>query len=210
MKQKEKNALSRQRILGAALEEFGSKSYESASLNTMCQHGGISKGRLYHYFSGKDELYLQCVSETYSAFIQYLSRGMDTSREKQEGDFDALMNLRFQFFRENPAYATIFFETTLCPPEGLAQQIREIRKELAAFHLGQYEKLLDTIRLREDISRQEALSCFEAFQEMMDGYFQSRAKTADDFRLLMADHEALLSKLLRIFLYGIAVERSGM
>lgn len=207
MKQEEKSALSRRRILDAALEEFGDKSYERASLNTICGKNGISKGLLYHHFAGKDDLYLQCVAETYQAFTDFLSRETAALGKEREGDIDALLNLRFCFFEENPAYANVFFETVLRPPYHLTEQIKEIRKELSAFHLERYQKLLDNVSLRDEVSREEALSCFHVFQEMMDSYFQSRAKAAGDFKSLMADHEVALSKLLRILLYGIAKEK---
>ena len=56
MKREEKNAVSRQRILSAAMEEFSRKGYEGASLSTLCAEKEISKGLIYHYFSGKEEL----------------------------------------------------------------------------------------------------------------------------------------------------------
>ena len=62
MKREEKNSLARQRILDAALEEFSSRGYEGASLNTVCAEKGISKGIIYHHFKDKDELYLLCGS----------------------------------------------------------------------------------------------------------------------------------------------------
>ena len=49
MKREEKNALSRQRILDAAMEEFSRRGYEGASLNTVCAEKGLSKGIIYHY-----------------------------------------------------------------------------------------------------------------------------------------------------------------
>lgn len=44
MKREEKSALSRQRILEAAMEEFSLKGYEGASLNAVWAEKGISKG----------------------------------------------------------------------------------------------------------------------------------------------------------------------
>lgn len=47
MKQQEKTQKTRERILAAALAEFGSKSYDAASINSICEAGGIPKGLLY-------------------------------------------------------------------------------------------------------------------------------------------------------------------
>ena len=43
-----------EKILDAAITEFGTKSYETASLNTVCSENNISKGLLYHHFKSKD------------------------------------------------------------------------------------------------------------------------------------------------------------
>ena len=56
MNREEKNALSRQRILEAALEEFSRKGYEAASLSNVCAEKGIPKGIIYHHFNGKNWL----------------------------------------------------------------------------------------------------------------------------------------------------------
>ena len=44
MEQKTRSALTRQRILDAAMAEFSSKGYEGASLNAACAENGFSKG----------------------------------------------------------------------------------------------------------------------------------------------------------------------
>ena len=69
MNREEKNALSRQRILEAALEEFSQKGYEAASLSNVCAEKGISKGIIYHHFKDKDAL-----SNSTRAFIDHTRR----------------------------------------------------------------------------------------------------------------------------------------
>ena len=72
MKREEKNQLSKDKILNAAIAEFGVKSYESASLNNICSDHNISKGLIYHYFANKDELYLCCVKACFDALTEFL------------------------------------------------------------------------------------------------------------------------------------------
>lgn len=72
MNRKEKNALSRQRILEAALEEFSRRGYEAASLSNVCAEKGISKGIIYHHFKDKDELFLLCVEDCFTQVSAYL------------------------------------------------------------------------------------------------------------------------------------------
>ena len=72
MKQEEKSALSREKILDAAMEEFARRGYAGASLNTVWEEKHISKGMIYHHFKDKDELYLLCVRRCFDALTDYL------------------------------------------------------------------------------------------------------------------------------------------
>ena len=46
-----------QAILRAALDEFATHGFSTASLNRIIDAAGISKGSMYYYFDGKEELY---------------------------------------------------------------------------------------------------------------------------------------------------------
>jgi len=46
-----------QAILRAALDEFATHGFSGASLNRIIDAAGISKGSMYYYFDGKEELY---------------------------------------------------------------------------------------------------------------------------------------------------------
>jgi AcrR family transcriptional regulator len=47
-----------QAILHAALEEFAAHGFHDASLNRVIEAAGISKGSMYYYFDGKEDLYI--------------------------------------------------------------------------------------------------------------------------------------------------------
>ena len=74
MNQKEKSQISKDKILNAAIAEFGTKTYENASLNNICNDNKISKGLIYHYFKNKDELFLKCVKVCFDELVDYLSK----------------------------------------------------------------------------------------------------------------------------------------
>jgi AcrR family transcriptional regulator len=50
-------AAQQQAILRAALEEFAARGFHDASLNRVIEAAGISKGSMYYYFDGKEDLY---------------------------------------------------------------------------------------------------------------------------------------------------------
>ena len=206
MKQNEKKQLSQDKILNAAIIEFGTKSYENASLNNICSDNKISKGLIYHYFKNKDELYLCCVKICFDELTRFLDSKKYVFTDFQK-DINHYLALRYRFFHENPNYSNIFFNTVLQPPMHLKEQIKEIRKDFDAQGLQYYKNALKNIVLREDITEEEAIGYFFIFQEMFNGYFQSKAYESSDFNSLIEAHEMKLSKFLNIMLYGMAIER---
>lgn len=200
MKQEKRTELSRKRILQSAFAEFGSTGYDGSSLNTICSKNNISKGLIYHNFSGKDELYLACVAQCISDVTEFLKQ------QDIQDDPEKYMQLRFEYFLKNTQHARIFFEAMLQPPKGLKTQIQKLRMEFDAFNREIYRNVLSKVTLREGVCETDAINYFEIMQEMFNGYFSSLSYTGKDFQLLVQDHEEWLAKILDFILYGI-VER---
>ena len=206
MKQEEKSKRTRARILQAAMIEFGTKSYDMASINVICSENQISKGLLYHHFKNKDALYLECVKVCFEEMMVYMSNRAYKTDDIQ-GSIRNLLDVRQKFFQENPYCGNIFFNTILQPPEHLTGKIGELRREFDDFYRACYKDLLDRIPLRKGISMEMAMEYFLIFQEMFNGYFRSKACENNDFHILIEDHEMRLSTILDIMLYGIADEK---
>lgn len=205
MRQEEKTRLTCEKILNVAIMEFGTKSYENASLNTICSENGISKGLVYHNFKSKDEIYLRCVEICFREMTEYLCNAEYKAKTVQDS-MRNLLHLRQRFFQENPYYSNIFFYALLQPPKHLLPQIREIRRQFDEFYADCCKELLSQIELREGITVDMAMEYFIVFQEMFNGYFQSKSYEKTEFHTLVKDHEMNLSKMLDIMLYGVAKE----
>lgn len=63
MKQEEKNRLSREKIINAGIEAFANNDFDKVSQNEFCRKYDISKGKLYHYYSSKEDLYYSCIND---------------------------------------------------------------------------------------------------------------------------------------------------
>lgn len=203
MKKEEKSRRSYDKILSAAIVEFGTKSYDSASLTTLCSENQIPKGLLYHNFKNKDELYLKCVEICFREMTAYL-RNITYKSDTVQESLHNFLHHRQKFFLDHPYYNNIFFNTVLQPPAHLRKEIREIRHEFDEFVALCYKDLLSKIQLRDGITSDMAMEYFMVFQEMFNGYFQSKACESNNFQTFIQDHEGNLSKILDIILYGIA------
>ena len=58
-------AATKARILKAGLAEFGSKGYGGARTETIAKRAKCNIRMLYHYFGGKEGLYLACLQKVY-------------------------------------------------------------------------------------------------------------------------------------------------
>lgn len=200
MKQSERTEQTKEKIMSAAVEEFGTHGYGVSSLNNICGKHDIAKGLIYHNFKDKDALYLACVSRCFSEVVAYLSDQMEMI------DLETYMGRRYRFFSEHPLYARIFFEAVLQPPASLKEKIRECRLEFDALNREIYRKALQKLTLRSGVSELQALTYFELMQEMFNGYFSSSAYSGSDFSVVVARHEERLNEMLDLMLYGIAKE----
>lgn len=203
MKKQEKTQRTRERILEAALAEFGTKSYDGASMNSICSASQLSKGLVYHNFKNKDDLYLHCVSLCYERMMAYI-REQETALGVSRTDIQELLTIRQRFLAENPHYSNIFFSSILQPPKHLVSEIRAIRAEFEAFNMQHFEAFIRQLPLREGISVETALECFVLFSEMYNGYFRSKAEQAADYKALIDAHEGKMKEIFDIMLYGIA------
>lgn len=200
MKQRERTEQTKEKIIAAAMEEFGTYGYTASSLNHICAVNSIPKGLIYHNFEDKDMLYLACVSRCFSAITVHLEQ------QRSEITLQTYVTLRYRFFSAQPLVARIFFEAILQPPTPLKAQIAQQRRDFDALNLEIYRAALECLTLRSGVTEAQALGYFELVQEMFNGYFSSSAYAGFDFSAVVSEHETRLNQMLDFMLYGIAKE----
>ncbi len=66
------DAAAQAQLLDAALNEFAARGFAQASIASICEAGGISRGRLYYYFADKEDLFVAVLERSFShAFEAY-------------------------------------------------------------------------------------------------------------------------------------------
>ncbi len=136
MNREEKNLQMRNKIMQAAIQEFGTKTYAEASIGNLCSLHGLSKGIIYHYFKDKDELYLSCVKECFASFSQYLQAADFLADSDVSACLQHYFSVRFAFFEQNPLCFHIFYEARCTPVRHLAKKIAESAAALDHLHLS--------------------------------------------------------------------------
>lgn len=207
MKKEEKTKQTREKILHAALIEFGSKSYDAVSLNAVCSKYQIAKGLIYHNFKNKDELYLKCVEKSFERLICYLKEA-GIEAEGVRGEIQQFLEKREEFFEQNPYDRMIFFNAMLFPAEHLTKELFQITSRYEVYIRERYQKLLSKIRLRDGISLDLAVEYLILFQNVYNSYYQNKASKAGDFTQFIEEHDLKISGFLDMILYGISTEET--
>lgn len=202
MKKTLKTQITKDKIINAALKEFGQKSYDGASINQLCQDNGIAKGLIYHNFKDKDDLYLTVVKLTYDAVEKHFNE-IATSEGSIQDSFSNLIQERERFFSQNHDYRNIFFASMLTPPKHLVEKIDELRHGYNQALKKRYLALLKRLKLRPNVSVEKAVNYFMIFQQIYNGYFKTLVEY-EDIDSVIDKHESQIGQLLDIVLYGIS------
>ncbi len=197
MKKELKTQITRERIIEAALAEFGERGYKGFVINELCKKYSISKGVLYHNFAGKEELYTECVRKSFQEAIQFI-KGGDSIPTLQE-----YMKRRHRFFIERPDHSKIFFEAWLCPAIDLSDSVREEKKLFEGFNRQVCAALIDASELKSGIGREEAMEYLSFIQEIFRSYFYAKRGKAGSPEEAAREYEAVLSKALHRMIYGV-------
>mgnify|MGYP001205147947 FL=1 len=74
-------------IMQVALEEFAEKGFHATTINSISKRAGISKGLLYNYFKGKDDLLSEIVLKYIYEIYDYFDVNRDGHLSENEFEF---------------------------------------------------------------------------------------------------------------------------
>jgi TetR/AcrR family transcriptional regulator len=126
----------RKLILKHATDEFATKGYDGARVDSIARRFGLSKNMLYHYFGSKEDLFIAVLEDAYEAFRARQQR----MEIKQADPVEAMKRLIAQTFcavTENHKFVALLTSENL-------HKGRHIRRSRAIRPL--YNPLIDRIR----------------------------------------------------------------
>lgn len=120
----------REKIVAAALAEFGARDFEKAALDRIVEAAGISKGGLYEYIASKEELYLFAVEQSYGRLYEYLHAKVEREGGKLPDDllerFSVVSRAAIDFYVEHPEMIGIIARASRIDDGDLAEKARAI------------------------------------------------------------------------------------
>ncbi len=93
-------------ILAAATREFMEKGFGGARIDAIAAHAQINKRMLYHYFGGKEALYLAVLENSYAA-IRSAEAKLDLAHRDPEEALRELVRFTFHYFLDHPEFLSL-------------------------------------------------------------------------------------------------------
>ena len=209
MKQEERARRTREKITAAAVKEFGSRCYEGGTMGSICR-SGINKGLIYHYFDGKDALYLWCVETSRDLLLTSIRDAMEGHPDISGTESVSLMiETRVNFGKSHPMESHILFQALMDPPGHLKDRITLLLAPLQEENLKVCRKMLSQLHLRDGITAEQGEQYFLMMQQMFNEYFSSPALRDKSMEDRIALHEKRIPEFLEIMIYGIADKQSN-
>lgn len=129
---KEDAAITRQRLLAAALAVFVRCGYEGASLDDIAEAAGVTKGSIFHHFGSKAGIYNTLVAESSGRYVDIVE-GIFAARAPARDTLRRILAAPLVLAARNEDFRAVqelmFLKTAVTPEleEGMARKIQGIR-----------------------------------------------------------------------------------
>jgi TetR/AcrR family transcriptional regulator len=104
------HALSRNQLLDAAEEVFGTKGYHAATLKEVAELAEFSVGSVYSFFSSKDDLFLHVFLRRGDDFLAGIREVVAVERPPLE-QLQRVVEFEVGFFRAHPHFGCLYLRT---------------------------------------------------------------------------------------------------
>lgn len=205
MKQEQRRYTSQGLIVAEAIKEFGEHGYGDASINHICETGQISKGRMFHYFKDKDELFLTCVQYCYDHLQQVQAFFQAAPAEGLAQSFHRYFQLRQQHFRSFPHEALMMRVAALSAPQHLKEQTSSMMEHFVEESAKVLYQILSGVQPPlPDTYFKEAVQIFN----IASYYCHFRVGTTDwspekDMTEQLERNLAFFDRVVQLMLYGL-------
>jgi AcrR family transcriptional regulator len=97
----------REAILNAALSVFAEDTYHAASVSKIAKKAGVSKGLMYNYFKGKEDLLFTLVNNIADKFMQRFE--IENHALLNDKDIEQFVHLSFEVVNDDLELSKLFF-----------------------------------------------------------------------------------------------------
>lgn len=140
------------KILLAALDEFGSRGYDLSSTNVIAQKANVSKGSIFKYYKSKSLLFYELFNNEINKFIMAYRDMLPTfSNDVLEKLIEIILWKSF-YSQTHPESAKVLLEGIANPPKEIKSQIANSMIMLQELSIESIFSQINKDNLRDDIT----------------------------------------------------------
>ena len=185
-----------QKVIDAAVNEFGTYGYENSSTNRIVKECGISKGSLFKYFENKEDLYFYLIDTIANKMAESLGPELKELPKDVIERVIAYSTLETTWYIENPEMGRFMI--------GMAQEKGEIAKKIAERYKGSMTDTYKAIMKGADLSKlkHDKNKAIDIIRWMLQGFnkdfFERSSKGKKSLKKQKEDYITQLSEYLDI------------
>ena len=140
------------KILEAALYEFGSKGYDLSSTNIIAEQAKVAKGSIFKYFKSKALLYYEVYMNEINKFVIAYREILPTLSQDILEQLIEIILWKSKYAQLHPASANVMLEGVSNPPKEIKNELMSSMSILQELSIASIFSQINTENLRDDIT----------------------------------------------------------
>ena len=203
----------RERVLGAAINEFADKNYNNASMNVVVKAAGISKGALFKYFKSKEGLFAFVYRMALGRVKDYLRQVRDESAaEDFFSRLEKVMLAGLDFIHHHPGLAAIYYRIVFTGDSPYKREIvEEVHRESLEFIESLIKKGIERGELRPDLDSELSAFMVEAVVDRFvhAHHAQFRGQRRGSVHMFQMDSHRGIEEIMKILKSGMTLSEGS-
>ena len=191
------------RIVNASISEFAEKDYETASMNTVVNQAGISKGSLFNYFETKSVLYDHIYQLALGEVKLYLRDVRDETIDLSfENRLSKVVDSGVLFITEHPRLARIYFRLVYSGDSPNRKKIVNELQDMSDDYLGNIiQDAMDRNELNPNLDKSQSVFFLDAVLNrfLKEYHLVMNQRSQDTF-----DKEEWVKGITKLFTKGLS------
>ena len=191
------------RIVNASISEFAEKNYETASMNTVVNLAGISKGSLFNYFKTKSVLYDHIYQLALGEVKLYLRDVRDETIDLSfENRLSKVVDSGVLFIMEHPRLARIYFRLVYSGDSPNRKKIVNELQDMSDDYLGNIiQDAMDRNELNPNLDKSQSVFFLDAVLNrfLKEYHLVMNQRSQDTF-----DKEEWVKGITKLFTKGLS------
>ncbi|SDZ66784.1 DNA-binding transcriptional regulator, AcrR family [Evansella caseinilytica] len=169
-----------QRIINAAMSEFSKKGYKLASTNEIVKEASIGKGRLFHYFNSKKEMYFFLLEQA-NDIIEKIYAEMDLTVTDFFKRIEQIGVIKYNIYKQYPDLFPFLKSLAEEADPQVKEDLEKMKEHIFTTGFERIYENIDFSKFRDDIDLEKTLNIINWAMLSLGEKQRNSINTIDDY-----------------------------